>query len=267
MKELTFNLPIAEFYLQINTSNQGLFRSFHQWPQVEITNPNNCLGVISIQNFENDFSEQSDEPIVRWEGKICHYSCFGCEGIIEPEKTAILKINSQARFHDIEYFIRVVTAIRIFNLGGIMVHAAGIENDGFGFLFTGYSGAGKTTVCRVSEGQKILNDDLVILNSSDNGWNIYSTPFTNPTQVKPTSGKSPLHMILHLKQARIHQLTDVPNSKAIAELLTHCPVISMSSVLLPELISRCIKIIDHTRVKELHFLPDNGFWELLIGAT
>ena len=267
MKELTFNLLIADHYLQINTFNEGLFRSFHQWPQVEITNPNNCLGIISIHNYENDFPEQSDGPIIRWDGKICHYSCFGCEGMIEPENTAILKINSQARFQDIEYFIRVVTAVRIFNIGGIMVHAAGIEKDGFGFLFTGYSGAGKTTVCRVSTGQKILNDDLVILNFSDNGWNIYSTPFTNPTQVKPTSGKSPLHMILHLKQARIHQLTDVPNSKAVADLLSHCPVISISSVLLPELISRCSKIIGHTSVKELLFLPDKGFWELLIGAT
>ena len=263
MTDFEFPLPVGEYYLQINSQLESLHESLVRWYQFTQTPSDKKLSAIDIVVTAEDFSSHPIEPTTKWEGNRCHYVGRGCKGIVEDHDPAILWISPNTGFQYIELFFRVVTAIRIFSLGGLMLHAAGIVKDQKGYIFTGYSGAGKTTVCRLSEGCTVLNDDMVILSNSDSGWQISATPFTNPTQVCPGSGNAPLHRILFLRQALTHHLEDVPNSKAVAELLTHVPIISHSTYHVSSLTNRCVDIIQKTNVKELHFLPDRGFWDLL----
>lgn len=263
MTDFEFRLPVGNYYLHITTQHARLHQSLVKWYQFT-RNPSDLkLGTIQIVTTEEDFSLQPIAPETKWEDNRCHYFGIGCRGIVDTTDPAILWINPFVGFQYIELFFRVVTAIRIFYIGGFMLHAAGVVRDQLGYIFTGYSGAGKTTVCRLSEGCTVLNDDMVILSPADSGWQISATPFTNPTQVRPGSGSAPLHQILFLKQDKDHHLEDILNSKAIAELLTHVPVISISSQHTSSLVNRCEDIILKTPVNELHFLPDKGFWELL----
>jgi len=61
-----------------------------------------------------------------------------------------------------ENFLRVLVAYRLLELGGAVLHSAGVVKDGAAFLFLGRSGAGKTTVARLSlaQGADVLSDDL-----------------------------------------------------------------------------------------------------------
>jgi hypothetical protein len=263
MTDFDFRLPIGEYYLQISTQYERIHQSLVRWYQFARNRSNIKLGAVDIVITDEDNSYHPIDPITQWDGNDCHYFGRGCRGIIEASDPAILRIHPNVGFQNIEHFFRVVTAIRIFSLGGLLVHGAGIVKDQLGYIFTGYSGAGKTTVCRLSEGIVVLNDDMVILSPTVSGWQISATPFTNPTQVRPGSGSAPLHQILFLRQDKDHHLEDIPNSKAVAELLTHVPVISLSPQYTSSLVIRCIDIIRKTSVKELHFLPDNGFWKLL----
>ena len=263
MTDFEFRLPVGNYYLHITTQHARLHQSLVKWYQFTQSPSEIKLAAIEIVISAEDYSLHPVEPATKWEGNRCQYSGRGCKGIVEDHDPAILWIHPNVAFQYIELFFRVVTAIRIFSLGGLMLHAAGIVRNQLGYIFTGYSGAGKTTVCRLSEGYTVLNDDMLILSLTESGWQISATPFTNPTQVRPGSGSAPLHQILFLKQDKNHHLEDVPNSKAIAELLTHVPVISTSSQHASSLVNRCEDIIRKTPVKELHFLPDKGFWELL----
>lgn len=263
MTDYKFHLPVGDYHLQIRMQDERLYQRLVSWYRFTRNLSDVKLGTINIVTSEEDFSLHPIQSEIRWEGNICHYFGRCCKGTIEENDPAILFVNKNVGLQYVELFFRVVTAIRIFSDGGVLVHAAGIEKDQLGYIFTGYSGAGKTTVCRLSEDCTVLNDDMVILNPGESGWRISTTPFTNPTQVKPGAGSTPLHKILFLKQDKNHHLEDVPNPKAVAELLTHVPVISQSPQHTSSLVSRCVDIIRKTPAKELHFLPDNGFWKLL----
>ena len=69
----------------------------------------------------------------------------------------------RAAFEEVEYFLRVIYALLVFQAGGLLFHAAGIVRDGQCYLFFGHSGSGKTTVARLSSTDLVLNDDLVVL--------------------------------------------------------------------------------------------------------
>ncbi len=69
---------------------------------------------------------------------------------------AEFQISPSRSMQEVEYLIRIASAIWIFEKGGLLIHGAALVRNERGYLFTGHSGAGKTTVCRVSKDALIL---------------------------------------------------------------------------------------------------------------
>ena len=55
--------------------------------------------------------------------------------------------------------------------GDIMIHASGVNNAGHGYLFSGVSGKGKSTMAKLWEnsGAKVIHDDRLIIRNTGSG--------------------------------------------------------------------------------------------------
>lgn len=64
-------------------------------------------------------------------------------------------------------------------IGGALLHAAVAVNDGVGHVFTGRSGAGKSTISALlrAEGWRVLNDDRVVVFRRGGAWRVAGTPW------------------------------------------------------------------------------------------
>lgn len=64
-------------------------------------------------------------------------------------------------------------------IGGALLHAAVAVKDGRGWVFTGRSGAGKSTISALlrAEGWRILNDDRVVVFPRAGEWRVAGTPW------------------------------------------------------------------------------------------
>ncbi len=62
--------------------------------------------------------------------------------------------------------------------GDIMIHGSGVISDGKGWIFTGKSGSGKTTMAKIfdSNGDRVVHDDRLILVKEGARWRMHSTP-------------------------------------------------------------------------------------------
>lgn len=193
-------------------------------------------------------------------------SSHGCEGAIDLEgKRGELRLERRRAAEDVDYFLRVVYALLAFEAGGWLVHAAGVVHHGKAHLFFGHSGAGKTTVSRLSRDKQVLNDDLLVVMPASEGWQVHSTPFWNPTQVRPEPGAAPLGGIYFLVQDKRVFLEAVSPGLALAELVSNAPVIPEDPQRNPALLARCSGLLEGVGVYRLHFLPDDSFW-LVIDA-
>jgi len=179
------------------------------------------------------------------------------------QKIGCLQISSQQPVEDIDYIIRGAYALLAFQSGGVMLHSAGIARDGKAFLFFGHSGSGKTTVSRLSSNDTVLNDDLVLILPTDNGWYVFGTPFWNPTQVKPSPQSAPLARLYRLVQAKKVHIEKITPGEALAELVSSVPVIPEDPLRNRLLMKRLIEIIESLPVQKLHFLPDDSFWKAI----
>jgi len=165
----------------------------------------------------------------------------------------------------LEYFLRIATALFAYEAGGVLIHAAGLLVDSAVQLFIGQSGSGKSTVVSLSPQTCALGDDLILIRPNASGWQAYGTPFWNQA-ARERGGETasgPVTGIFKLIQDRDVYVEDLPVSVAVAELLANCPVVNGIAAELPGLVSRCRVLARRIPVKALHFRKDPDFWQII----
>jgi len=174
-----------------------------------------------------------------------------------------LEVKSSHPEDSVDYYLRAVYALMAFRAGGLLFHAAGIVRNHRAYLFYGHSGSGKTTVARLSPDSLVLNDDLVLLLPHDGGWQVHATPFWNPSQVRPTRQSAPLVGVYRLVQSKDVFLRKMSTAQSLAELVSNVPIIPEDSSRSSELLSRGIRLLETVPAYQLHFLPDDSFWNVV----
>ena len=135
----------------------------------------------------------------------------------------------------IENFLRVYTAHRALELGGVMLHSAGLVFDDQAYVFSGRSNAGKTTLTRKAYeiGARILSDDINLVLPGKNGYQAHAVPFTGEfgRTLDHRGGKEtyPVAGIVLLEQSDSLATETVNQSAAVARLLTGSPFVNMDA--------------------------------------
>ena len=91
-----------------------------------------------------------------------------------------LRINNPGKSYDpmeypldglILYYLTVIC-------GDIMIHGSGVNYNGHGYLFSGISGRGKTTMAKLWDdlGATIIHDDRLIIRKTATGYSMHNTP-------------------------------------------------------------------------------------------
>lgn len=143
---------------------------------------------------------------------------------------------------------------------GLIVHGAGIELKGKGYVFAGRSGAGKTTISKqfIARGLGLLlSDDRVIIRKTDDTFRVFGTPWPGEGGFAVNRGV-PLGGIFFLARNSQNMIEEIPSLTTIENLL---PVVSipwydpepMSGIL-----GFCDDLIAHIPSYMFHFMPDTG---------
>ncbi len=205
--------------------------------------------------------------LVEFQGGKAIFNQPGYNGFFDHELNyGELALTSSHCLEDADYFLRVVYAIMVFEFGGLLFHAAGIVRKGQAYIFFGHSGSGKTTVARLSPQDVVLNDDLLLLIPREDGWQAYATPFWNPSQIHPHRNHAPLKGFFHLVQDQSVFLRSISKGKALAHMVSCVPVIASDPSRSGKVLERCSTLLALVPSFDLHFLPDNTFWQAIVNS-
>jgi hypothetical protein len=103
---------------------------------------------------------------------------------------------------------------------GLMVHACGVNDQGRGYLFTGNSGHGKSTIARLWKNHaQILNDDRIVLRMKQGQFWMYGTPW-HGDYLEISSDGVPVEKVFFLVKARKDKAVAVRGARAATMLLT-----------------------------------------------
>ena len=268
-KLLHFGLGIAKFSLKIKCSHEKLVENlaarYAAFPPAHTNQFTAQINWVGIKRNSSLLDTNTN-----FQNGILHFSAPGYQGYIDEKAGyGYLELSSVQPVEDIDYFLRVALALIVHNADCILMHSAGIVRDGHSHLFFGHSGSGKTTICKASvndrskERIKILNDDLILLEPCGDQWLAHGTPFWNPTQIEPSNQCAPIAGMYYLVQDNKVFVKKLSNSTAIAALLSNVPVIPQDSSRSVHLLNLLSRLQKSTPINELHFLPDNSFWNVI----
>lgn len=264
VEPLQITINYGGLNLSIQCENVNLVKRLENYYRSYIGISAGQNALLSIRLVDLPVDENWIEPLITWTSTGVNVDAESYSGWVNDITfESHLQLSRFYPLQKIDHFLRVATALWVYKMGGLFLHAAALEKNGSGYIFTGHSGRGKTTVCRVSQPAKVLNDDLIIISEEAIGWKVGSTPFTNPSQVQPNPGNTKLQSILILHQAKKNALVRQDPVLALADLITHIPVIPKNIERLKVVMDRCRKLIDQVAVYNLYFLPDNSFWSLI----
>lgn len=152
---------------------------------------------------------------------------------------------------------------------GIFIHASGISVGENGYIFAGSSGAGKSTVAKLSSPRKILCDELVLLRKKGNGRRrVFGTPFLGDTTCLNESAVC--QGLYFLEQADHNEVLPMSKIAAAAALIKEGAIGGFMSI--PEVqrvypysffLPFVIDLLQDVPCYTLKFMKDDSFWEVV----
>lgn len=148
--------------------------------------------------------------------------------------------------------------------GFIPIHAAGVIHRGRLFLFGGISGAGKSTIARISAdlGDKVLDEDQLLLHSLADGREVadawgYSLEACN----------MPLGAIFKLVKNKNNVMIPLKSSQVAQFLMEQIIQVTNNNLLSDDMLKNLFKRVSSITRKipgfELHFQKEPYFWKLI----
>ena len=142
---------------------------------------------------------------------------------------------------------------------GALIHAAGAEFDGRGYIFPGKSGAGKSTLTRhlaSIDGLSLLSDDRIVARKTESIFKAFGTPWPGEAGIAVNRGVD-LSGIFFISHAPANKIKDITPQKALEKLF---PVVSIpwyDKEIMVQILDFCGELVSHIPAYEFHFKPDS----------
>jgi hypothetical protein len=144
----------------------------------------------------------------------------------------------------------------------IMIHASGVEYNGRGYLFSGVSGKGKTTIARLwdNKGGKVIHDDRLIIRRNGGKFQLYNTPVYNDDAPR-SSGLNGIYIIGHGAENIIQP---VKGAEAVSLIMANCIQQNWERNIIRGLLESITDLCRNIPVYRLSFRPDESVIDYLI---
>lgn len=169
----------------------------------------------------------------------------------------------------LQNFLRIVTAHRAVDRGGVLLHSVGVVHDGRAVILAGRSNVGKTTLARkaASAGFKVLSDDINLLLPEGSGYRAFKVPFTGELGRLPDhdtgNASYPLAGLALLTQASALNASTLGSAAAVAGLLVACPFVNDDAEEFPALFDVLTRLVDRTPVIRLGVAREDS-WDAVL---
>ncbi|HTZ18424.1 MAG TPA: hypothetical protein VMB78_08290, partial [Dissulfurispiraceae bacterium] len=141
--------------------------------------------------------------------------------------------------------------------GGAIIHAAGINIEGKGYIFPGRSGAGKSTLSRQfrdREDAEVLSDDRMATRIVNGTIMTYGTPWPGEEGIALNKGV-PLAGIFFMSHGDRNVIAEISPQNAVEKLM---PVVSVpwyDPEMTSKILAFCDELVSNIPAFELQFKP------------
>lgn len=166
--------------------------------------------------------------------------------------------------YSVDAVLRIVHSLVLAQRGGFLLHACSAIRHGRAFLFSGVSGAGKTTIARLAPSDTtLLTDEISYVCRDSDVYYAYGTPFAGELATLGANQHAPIAAVYLLQKGSTNRIDPVPTSEAVRALLRNTLFFAHDEALVAKVFDSAYRFLQRVPVRRLSFLPDSRVWELI----
>lgn len=166
--------------------------------------------------------------------------------------------------YSIDAILRVVHSLIQAGQGGFLLHGASAIRHGKAFLFSGVSGAGKTTISRLAPPDAtLLTDEISYIRCEHGQYFACGTPFAGELGQPGENVEAPVKHLFFLAKGNENRIERISKADALRTLLRNILFFADDSELVGKVFRTACEFLERVPVSRLTFFPDERVWELV----
>ena len=164
----------------------------------------------------------------------------------------------------IDTVLRIVHSLVLAEEGGFLLHAASAVRSGQSFIFTGISGAGKTTISRLAPADVVvLTDEISYIRRRPSGYRAYGTPFAGELARVGENISAPFGGLYFLEKGPVNRIEPIDDRRAARALLRNVLFFARDERLVNRVFDSAYEFVARVSTGRLIFTPDERAWRLI----
>jgi hypothetical protein len=173
-------------------------------------------------------------------------------------------IRQSANPYSIDSVLRIVYSLILAWEGGFLVHSASAIRNGRAFLFSGVSGAGKTTISRLApSGATVLSDEISYVRRHAHSYLACGTPFAGELARVGENCSALIATLFFLEQGSENRIEPISSADALRLLLRNILFFADDPETVKLVFSSAFDFVTRVPVRRLTFFPNQRVWDLI----
>jgi hypothetical protein len=173
-------------------------------------------------------------------------------------------VRQNANPYSLDSVLRILHSLILAQRGGFLLHAASAICDGRACLFSGVSGAGKTTMTRLAPADiTLLTDEISYLRPSADGYSAFGTPFAGELARAGENCAAPVSALFFLEQGPENRVDELSSAEAVRRLMRNILFFAEDQGLVKKLLATACDFVARVPIRRLTFYPDARVWDLV----
>jgi hypothetical protein len=167
--------------------------------------------------------------------------------------------------YSLDSVLRIVHTLLLAREGGFLLHASSAIRNGRAFLFSGVSGAGKTTIARLAPPDAaLLTDEISYVTRQHGRYAAVGTPFFGELARVGENLQAPVEALYLLAKGPKNKIEPIEGSDAVRGLLANILFFARDPEFVNLVFDAAFDFAARVPVRRLTFVPDSSVWELII---
>src|SRR6202158_4480675 len=173
-------------------------------------------------------------------------------------------VRQNANPYSLDSVLRILHSLILAQRGGFLLHAASAICDGRSYLFSGVSGAGKTTMTRLAPADiTLLTDEISYVRPGVDGYQAFGTPFAGELAKAGENCTAPVSALFFLEQGAENRVDELPSADAARRLMRNILFFAEDKGLVEQLFATACDFVARVSIRRLTFYPDDRVWDLV----
>ena len=257
-------VEIGDLPIRLRCGNPDFIRQIHERYAGYVSSSDKAKFDFEIELAPPGTLSGDEDARVTWESGrwLMERGDFRAEWNPSTDKGRIHQTRSP---YSLDSVLRIVHTLLLARDGGFLLHASSAIRNGRAFLFSGVSGAGKTTMVRLAPPDAaLLTDEISYVVRQDGRYSAVGTPFFGELARVGENLRAPIEVLYLLAKGPENKIEPIEGADAVRGLLGNILFFARDPEFVKMVFDAALDFVARVPVRRLTFVPNSSVWELIV---